>query len=1178
MAIRLSDIPDTTPQEQHTRLSDIQPTDDEVKLEMTNLTQNPFHPTDVFGPVATVVRTAPSVISGFEKGSMGLLKTLGSIGNYIADMAVGPETGTPDQVAQKFKEQWQNVLIDKISKNADYWDAKSQANHTDAITEAVGQAVGSLPPALVEWVGNVPFSGLKGMAEAEQAGGDFTAQLKQGGVEAVKRATLGLVFHGLGKIGNPLLRRGGGAVVMGGTAVAEGERDPTKILASTLMGGVLTGKSPERPTIAQVESKPAEGGYVAPQRDLSNVDLSKAPTGKAEGMVAQLGLKQEQIIQRPIIQEAVESGKMKPEDVDMVTPYKGEEWADKFIADVEQAKSGVAPEVKSVEMTPEKQAAIAQHNKAVSDWIDAGKKPEDKPVEPAILQDAGIPEQVQTVSKVEKPTLETIGAKAVANIEEAKKLTSDVREPAVKKLRSEQAGGAWDILEEGLQKGTSPTQAIQEARIGLKKTADVPEVPSPNFSKEEMDIISNKILETHTDFFKVTNSLKAFEDWNAGKILTRSQFPYIEDILGKDVATELYKTHEAAKPAPFTVSDAIDTASSVGKLFTSFDVQAARQLSTTTLLHPIRFLRAVGVNVRAYVDNAYANRIEARTKSSPYYSDATDAGLARLTNAPYSEGGPEQFALNRPFVHRLLQAGLKGGPIGKAVKSPLRGLGHWLIGSERGWVVAHGSFTQGLYDSAMAGWEKAGLPVTPKLRAEFEARAKAGDATAKEALEMALEYRQNRASVINTLVKTLQAKTVSGRELQRQASRVLFSPSMTVARYKIYSDFVTKSGSRGYVAAAIASNISKIIMISALTSLTGKYLASKFDWAKDEDGNPRIKSDSNPLSSMWGKSIVNGVSYDIGGGDTQFYRFMAQLIKGKTKNQAGEIKRVPRQDIVMQYLKGRANPVINFISRMWTGTDFRGNDIWKMPDMEEYSAGNKGPLGKPFAAWMGNEETRTKADEIAYYTMREAAIAVMPTFVQAAWESAIDQGWASAGSRGAMELMSQATNEVKEYASTLLIKERNNSAQNEYGTNWENLSEGQQKGLMADNPNIKEFETKAKAESSSYDYLPETLKQQDAIGEKVQGSLDPLIKKELRGLSVKVGGLSKSFGQWKLNDERYQQYQDYLTEELNSRLGEIVNDYEWSKMDDTDKQITLNTQIGIAKETARNRVRSEANE
>lgn len=343
--------------------------------------ENPFHAVDLLGPAGTAYRMTPSVVSGFERGSAGLLKTLGSIGNYIADAATGPEPGTPNQVAEKFRNQWQNVLIDKISKNADYWDAKSQANHTDAITEAVGQAVGSLPPAMVDWLGNVPFAAAKGMAEAEQRGEGFGGQLKQGGIEAVKRATLGLIFHGLGGINNPIVRRGGGALVMGGTAVAEGERDPAKILASLMMGGILTGKSKGKPPEGFEVDKPVETTQDEPTREeliqrnvnptpeeqadiskgnqeisdllkerltpeeLAKMDLSKAPL-ESEITAQKIGLTAADIQNRDVIRENVD--KLQPKDIDLLKPYAGEDWADKKIAELQKESVEVEPETKMV--------------------------------------------------------------------------------------------------------------------------------------------------------------------------------------------------------------------------------------------------------------------------------------------------------------------------------------------------------------------------------------------------------------------------------------------------------------------------------------------------------------------------------------------------------------------------------------------------------------------------------------------------------------------------------------------------------------------------------------------------------------------------------------------------------------------------------------------------------------
>ncbi len=787
--------------------------------------------------------------------------------------------------------------------------------------------------------------------------------------------------------------------------------------------------------------------------------------------------------------------------------------------------------------------------------------------------------QAKPVAKVEPATIESVSKKASLNVEDAKKYTVGLREPAVKELRAQQATAYESIMKQEIAKGTPPAEALQKAREGMRGKAETFKVPSPNFTPDEMNVISSKIIGKYKDVFKVNNAKEAFDAWNKGEVLQRSQFQYIEGVLGKKVAMGLYDSQEVMKTKSYTPLSLENDIQAAAKLIVSLDVQIARQASTIALRHPILFAKAVGVNARAYVSEKYAENIEARTQRSPYYEQATNDGINRLSNTAYSGERAEQFALSTHLTQKLLHAGETSGKVGKAASAPLRALGKITRGAERGFAAAHDYLVQSMYDTAMAEFEKAGLPVTPKMQAEFVQRASQGDVAARKALVKAQQYRTNRASAINTLVKVLRAKNPDMKKIQKAANHVLFSASVTTARFKIFSDAVTKVGSRAYIGSAIATDIAKMVLVSSLMTLIGKELASKYEWARKKDGSPKIYSDNNVLSSNWGKAIVWDSSFDLGGGEIQKYRFIAKLIAGKTKTQAGEIKEVPRTDVIEQYLKGRGNPVLGLIARWWTGTDFMGKDIWEMPDLAPYAAGEKGPLGKQFAGEVQGLQNvlGEKAGKGVYLAGREVANALATQILSATWEAAIDQGWAQTLSRGAAEIFSQGTNEVTEYASTAVTKMKNKLAQEKYSKKWDDLSDVQQRQIRGYSTTLRDLEKEAaKVKPNSYEYVGETIKKQAEVGREVQKGLDKDIQTQMTSLGVSVGGLSKNIGDWKLNDARYKAYQDTVKEVLNPRLREIMDRPTWSDLSDEQKAKAIKTQVDRAKEIARNKIKGAA--
>jgi hypothetical protein len=834
--------------------------------------------------------------------------------------------------------------------------------------------------------------------------------------------------------------------------------------------------------------------------------------------------------------------------------------------------------LESEAMRPKGSTAQESQAKAVGDLPLSGSEVVGQKMVQTAADLANVGQKVPTAKPA---SIASVSEKASLNIEDAKKYTAGLREPAVKELRARQAADYQTILSDELAAGTPPADAMQKARAGFRDKAETFKVPSPNFTPDEMNVISSKIIGRYKDVFKANNAKEAFDSWNNGEVLQRSQYQYIEDIVGKKTATGLYEAHEALRAKNYNILSLENDIQAASKLIVSLDVQIARQASSIATRHPILFSKAVGINARAYVSEKYAEKIEARTKNSPYYQQASDDGVNRLATTAYSGERAEQFSLSTHLTQKMLHTGEKGGKFGKIAGAPIRALGKISRGAERGFAAAHDYLVQSMYDTAMGEFEKAGLPVTPKMQAEFTMRAKGGDVAAKEALAKAQEYRTNRASAINTLVKVLRSKDPNMKKIQAVANHVLFSASVTTARFKVYSDVVTKAGSRAYIGSAIATDIAKIILVSSLTTLIGKELADRFEWARKEDGSPKLHSDSNPSSSNWGKIVNGDTSIDIGGGEIQKYRFLARLISGKTKTQAGEIKKTPRKEVIEQYLKGRGNPVLGLIARWWTGRDFMGNSIWEMPDLAKHEAGEKGPLGKEFAGQVQGLQNvfGEKAGKGIFFAGREVANALAPQILAATWEAAIDQGWAQTASRASLEMFSQSTNEVKEYASTVATKMKNKLAEEKHGKKWDELSDVQQKQIRGYSPTLRQLEAEvSKEKTSNFDYIGETLAEQQKVGKKVQKGLDKDIQTQMESLGVGVGGLSKKLGDWKLNDARYKAYQEKVKEVLNPRLREIMGRPMWSDLSNEQKIKAIRNQIDKSKEIARNKVKGESHE
>lgn len=94
----------------------------------------------------------------------------------------------------------------------------------------------------------------------------------------------------------------------------------------------------------------------------------------------------------------------------------------------------------------------------------------------------------------------------------------------------------------------------------------------------------------------------------------------------------------------------------------------------------------------------------------------------------------------------------------------------------------------------------------------------------------------------------------------------------------------------------------------------------------------------NPLSSDFGKIQVGNTRVDIWGGMQQPARYAAQLTLGERLTLSGEIKQVPREEILMRFARSKESPQFSFIHDLWLskkkkvdgedlGTDFIGKPV-----------------------------------------------------------------------------------------------------------------------------------------------------------------------------------------------------------------------------------------------------------
>ena len=103
--------------------------------------------------------------------------------------------------------------------------------------------------------------------------------------------------------------------------------------------------------------------------------------------------------------------------------------------------------------------------------------------------------------------------------------------------------------------------------------------------------------------------------------------------------------------------------------------------------------------------------------------------------------------------------------------------------------------------------------------------------------------------------------------------------------------------------------------------------------------------------------------------------------------------------------------------------------------------------------------------------------------------------------------------------------------------------------------------------------MEEIKKEQIVAGLEVESNLLKRTQKEMERLKIRVGALPRSFGDWTLNDERYEEYKTHIIKELQQLLSPVMEEAAWKTKSDEEQIRFIEKSIEIAKARARTLIR-----
>ncbi|MGR3292504.1 MAG: hypothetical protein ACUZ9M_00645 [Candidatus Scalindua sp.] len=325
---------------------------------------------------------------------------------------------------------------------------------------------------------------------------------------------------------------------------------------------------------------------------------------------------------------------------------------------------------------------------------------------------------------------------------------------------------------------------------------------------------------------------------------------------------------------------------------------------------------------------------------------------------------------------------------------------------------------------------------------------------------------------------------------------VFFSPRFQVSRIQVIGDLISPKTT------AIARKVIARDLAEFYITGMGILTVAKMGGAEVE---------TDPRSANFGKVQVGNTRYNYWGGFQPLASLAGRIYSGEIKSTGTDkIKDKSRIATIGTFLRTKLAPVPGRLVDLGIGETFLGEPV------------------EPTAEFIGK-------------TTYESLV---PLFVQ----DSVD-AWRFQGSDAQLPISSGLafigigvqTWEVAPFAELELA--RDSLSRQTYGKNYDQLSFTEvsmlDRDILVNHPNITALEQEAKFNSNSVNFL----KKQAIELRKSERFLNKRVNKkllaDLNELKLRLGGVDRTFGNWRLNDEQYKEYQEKVAKNINSLFQEM---------------------------------------
>jgi hypothetical protein len=279
-------------------------------------------------------------------------------------------------------------------------------------------------------------------------------------------------------------------------------------------------------------------------------------------------------------------------------------------------------------------------------------------------------------------------------------------------------------------------------------------------------------------------------------------------------------------------------------------------------------------------------------------------------------------------------------------------------------------------------------------------------------------------------------------------------------------------------------------------------------------GGAEVETD--PRSSDFGKIKVGDTRYNYWGGFQPLASLAGRMYSGEIKSTGtGKIKKKERISL------GIDNTIISFLRTKLAPVPSRA-----------------------FDALIGENILGEPVEPTAEFAGKAAFESLVPLFIQ----DSID-AWRFQGADAQLPIsaglaftgIGVQTWELAPFAELELA--RDSLARQTFGKNYDQLSFEEVNLLDGDilinHPGIIELEQETKFESNSVRFLMKQAQELRKSERFLEKRVDKALLAELNKMKLRLGGVDRVFGSWRLNDEQYKEYQERVVRNINELFKEM---------------------------------------